>query len=500
MELRYYQQDAVDSVLASLRAGNHPVVQLATGGGKSLIISELVKYMVDNGGSALVVTHSKELVSQNSATYKAHTGREDFGIYCGGLDSYKTASATFATIQSIYDKPLLFANVDAIIIDEAHAVPPDNEGIMYNGFLLAWPHARKIGLTATQWRLDGGLIYGDDRAFNVLAYSKSALELIAEGYLSPLIGVTPNRQLETAELILSAGDYVATEVAKELQADDFLGHAILDSVKKLQNRKRILIFTPTIEIAKQAAELYTKCGIECAAVVSESSDREATLDAFRAGELKALANVNILTTGFDAPDIDAIVNFRPTESSALWVQMLGRGTRRHEGKTNCLILDYAGNLTRLGGLSMLETWIREKPDGDFEPEDTPRPRRISDQKIKKAAMLDLAPALDSSQGLTVKVKEVDYVTIRSRRTGQPMVVATYATVAPNGVGITATQFVCVEHEGYARRMAEKWFAARGASCPSKAYLATVDAKSLPTPSTLSIIRREGRFNVLKEYF
>jgi len=189
MQLRSYQQRAVDAAIASLRAGNNPVLQLATGTGKSIILSTLATAFQ----RVWVLTHIQQLVEQNAATYETVIGQRA-GIICAGLGrSDRDAAVTFATVQSIMAPALKgkLPKPDLIIIDEAHRVPhSSDEPSQYEKLLRAYPNAQRVAMTATPWRMDNGLIYGEDEQywFNHLALSNSATDAGREGSLLPLSG------------------------------------------------------------------------------------------------------------------------------------------------------------------------------------------------------------------------------------------------------------------------------------------------------------------------
>lgn len=503
MKLRPYQQQASDAFVDALKVGLHPAVALPTGSGKSLVIADLCAKMSAKGGNIVVLAHVQELLKQNSDEYERFTGLSNHGIYSAGLNRQDTGKQiTFAGIQSVYKKPLMFANADLILVDEAHTVPPDGEGLMYTNFFAALPNARRGGVTATPWRLDGGAIYGDGKPFDALAYSKSPLDLVEEGWLSPLVGVDTAWQLNLKGVSKTGGDYNQGQVQDKIQDGTWLKECVSHAKKHLKGRKHIAVFLPTIDTAKQAAEEFTKQGISCGIVSSMSDDRDEQLTAWKGGEIKAMANVDILTTGFNFPALDAIVCLRPTQSTGLWVQMLGRGMRLAEGKENCLILDYVGNLSRLGGVSSMETWSKEKQDGKMETTDGKK--AASAKPVKRLnsniVLSTLDPMLEAKGGLTVCVRRVSYACRPGRRAGKQLMLAVYDCETDEGVAISVNQFVCVEYDGGARYHAQQWFKRRGASAPFKARDAMIDAYSLPSPKKLRVHKAEGYINVLTEYF
>lgn len=500
MKLRPYQSESCEAFFDALKSGLNPVVQLPTGSGKSLVIADICGRVAARGGKVVVLAHVQELLDQNEKEYRRYTSRNDSGIYSSGLNRFDVNPITFAGVQSVYKKPLMFQEADLILIDEAHTVPPDGEGLMYKSFLTALPGARRGGFTATPWRLGGGVIYGDDRAFDVLAYQKSPLELVEEGYLAPLVGVDTAWQLNLKGVSKTAGDFSMSSVQDKMQDADWLEKAVDHAVKQLKGRKHIVVFAPTVKTAQDVARLFSTRKVSCGCVSADSEDREDVLTAWKGGEIQAVANVDILTTGFNFPALDAMICFRPTESSALWVQMLGRGMRIAEGKTDCLVLDYVGNLQRLGGVSTMETWYHENDKGEREVGSVKPPASKGKQRIKSLALTNLDPMLDSRNGLNVNVLKVGYTIRPGKRAGKSLLLAVYDCETDDGIAISATQYVCVEYDGGARWHAQKWFKRRGSEAPFTARAAMVEAYSLPTPRSLKIRRNSGYINVENEYF
>jgi DNA repair protein RadD len=314
-----------------------------------------------------MVTHNRELVQQNASALERFFGAEGLGIYCAGLDSYKIGShATYASIQSMYRNLNKLPEPDAIIIDEAHWVSPkESDGKMYNTLLKRFPNARRIGLSATPYRLSGGLIYsGDDPWFNDLAVDISVQDLVDQGFLAPLKGLQARVQLNLKGIHRSNGDYNTAEV-DERMTDEWM-KAVLQTVKRLaSDRKAILLFSPTVRTAKLAAKLANEIGISAEYVHGGDNDRASRLERWKAGEFVLMANCKVLTTGFDRPDLDCIVDAAPTQSIGLHRQKLGRGARTAEGKKDCLILDVASNLARHGGIASKAEIVEERPDGSL---------------------------------------------------------------------------------------------------------------------------------------
>ena len=500
--LRPYQSEASASIIDALRSSLNPVAQVATGGGKSLIIGDVCGRLAANNGRIVVLAHRKELLEQNSKEYVRLTGRDDWGIVSSGLNENGWDKAVvFGGIQSMYRRAEQFRDTDLVMVDECDLVPTGEEGIMYTSFLKQ-VGTRRVGLSATPWRLSDGVVYGDGKPFDVLCYSKSPLDLVNDGYLVPLVGVDTAWQLDLHGVSKTGGDYSQSSIQDKMAKGEWIERAIDHAVKLLKGRKHIALFLPTISTAKKAAEEMVKHGISCGVVSSESDDRDEQLVAWRGGEIRAMASVDVISRGFNFPAIDAIVCLRPTESTALWIQMMGRAMRLAEGKKDALVIDMVGNLQRLGGVSTMETWSKQKQDGTMEKGSRSSGVVTPRKSLGNLALSTLDPMLETKQGLSVEVLGVAYAVRPSKTPSVSMLMAVYSAITNDGVSITANQFVCVEHKSAARYYAKKWFAARGynSSIPERASLAKLIAYSLPTPRSLQLRKQDGYVNVIKETF
>jgi superfamily II DNA or RNA helicase len=218
MQLRPYQDEATQAAIAALGKGVNPVLQLATGTGKSLIIAAIASLYRAVGKNTWVLTHVQQLVKQNAATYTRYSELEP-AIVCAGLNRKDVdGTFTFGTIQSMMGVLAEMQAPDLIIIDEAHRVP-HNEGepTLYESILRRYPSAQRVAMTATPWRMDNGIIYGDGDQFwfDRLAYNYPVPRAVHDGWLCPLVGVETAFQLNLEDVSVS-GDFVQTEVGEKL--------------------------------------------------------------------------------------------------------------------------------------------------------------------------------------------------------------------------------------------------------------------------------------------
>lgn len=384
MELRPYQQAAVDAVYGHLRGKEtNPCIVLPTGTGKSVVIAKIVRDAVMNwNGRVLILAHVKELLEQNARKIRLLCPDIPVGIFSAGLKSRDTReNVIVAGIQSVYDKACELGAFDLVVIDEAHLIAPDGDG-MYRTFLndmrVVNPNVRLIGLTATPYRLKGGLICQEGNLLNEVCYEAGLKEMILQGYLSPLTSKAGRAAAKLDDLHIRGGEFISDEIAAAMDKEELVAAACREIADLTRDRKSVLVFTTSVEHCRHVAEkLAAYSGMECGIVTGSTPQIErAELIARFKGEpvpddffsfkkpLKFLANVNVLTTGFDAPNTDCVVLLRPTNSAGLLVQMAGRGTRLspETGKTDCLLLDYGENILRHGPLDMIA--VRDKTPGN----------------------------------------------------------------------------------------------------------------------------------------
>lgn len=388
--LRWYQEQAVKAVWAYLQTKKGaPCVVLPTGSGKTHVIAELCRQVVAWGGRALVLAHVQELLTQSYGTIKAvfdaEFGAESgktVGLYSAGLGERSTAaSVVVAGIQSVYQRAEELGEFQLIVIDEAHLIPPDGTG-RYRTLLEAErvvsPKARLVGLTATPYRMGCGWIVSDragdepdtgyDRLLDTIVYDVPVSDLIADGTLSSVVSKQARKAPDYSGVHIKRGDYDEAEVEQVLLRKNVLETACLEIVEQTSARDKVLIFCNRRASARRVAALLEQYDpTHLSAVIdgdTSAADRAELVKAFKAdasgsnllGEpnkpLKYICNVGVLTTGFDAPNVTCVVLLRPTKSLALYQQIVGRGLRRSPAKTDCLVLDYGGNVDRHGPIDI----------------------------------------------------------------------------------------------------------------------------------------------------
>jgi DNA repair protein RadD len=358
MTLRPYQSDAIRSVIEYWEAGGgNPLVSMATGTGKSVVIAGLVQelHAINSDVRLVMLTHVKELVAQNVAALLRHHPTANVGINAASLNRRdRHQPILFAAIQSIYRNAREIGRRDVVLIDEAHLTPRDGDG-MYRRFLSELrevnPELRVVGLTATPFRLDSGrLDKGDDKLFDQITFDYGIGQGIADGFLSPLISKATARTLDVSGVAKRGGEFVAGSLESAIDKDWITQEAVAEICAMGEARRSWLVFCAGVSHAEHVRDAFRARGVTCEMVFGETpqGERDRIVRDFREGRLRCLTNVSVLTTGFDAPGTDLVAMLRPTLSTGLYIQMVGRGTRLAAGKENCLILDFAGNVRRHG--------------------------------------------------------------------------------------------------------------------------------------------------------
>jgi len=355
--LRPYQQEAVDATLQHFRKHDDPaVIVLPTGAGKSLVIAELARVA---RGRVLVLAHVKELVAQNHSKYLSYGLQAD--IFAAGLNIKQSqGKVVFGSVQSVAPNLDKFDSAfSLLIIDECHRISDDDKS-QYQQIIAHLrtqnPRLRLLGLTATPYRLGKGWIYqyhyqgivrGDEKSlFRDCIYELPLRYMIKHQFLVPPERLDmPVVQYDFSRLQPnSSGLFAEAELNDELRRQARITpHIVNQIIDFAKDRKGVMIFCSTVEHAGEVFKLLPAGEAALVSAKTSAVDRDALINAFKRQELRYLVNVSVLTTGFDAPHVDLIAILRPTESVSLYQQIVGRGLRLAPDKSDCLILDYAGN-------------------------------------------------------------------------------------------------------------------------------------------------------------
>lgn len=359
--LRDYQQKTIDMLYEWFyknESGN-PCIVLPTGAGKSHVIAALTKDAIDKWPSTrvLMLTHVKELIEQNAEKMRQHWPNAPMGIYSNSVGSKILGEQiTFAGIQSLVKVVSRVGFIDLVIIDECHLVSHKDEGNyrkVLNELKLINPRLRVIGLTATPYRLGHGLITDKPAIFDALIEPTSIEELISQGYLSMLRSKITKTRLSTEGVKKRGGEFISGELQKAVDTEDYNQSIVNEVIEIAEERKAWLFFCAGVDHAKHVADILNSKGIPTACITGElgKKEREKLINDFKSGKIRAVTNANVLTTGFDYPNIDLIVMMRPTLSAVLYMQMAGRGLRLKEHTDHCLVLDFAGVVSTHGPIT-----------------------------------------------------------------------------------------------------------------------------------------------------
>lgn len=370
--LRPYQVAAHDAAISWIKKNIAPaVIEAETGSGKSHIIAAVAKTFYSLSGKHVLCTApSVELVQQNAEKYKL-TG-ENASIFSASIGKSLRYPVVFGTPGTIKNSIAKFGDkFGLIIIDECHGITDTIKQII-NELRKKNPNIRVLGLSATPYRLGSGYIYAIDENdkpcaedesinpyFKKKIFTIGGRELIEQGYLTkPVIGSIHGDHYDTLQMQVNRmGKFNQSDIDRAYEGQGRkTSRIIADIIDQSRFRNGVMIFAATI---KHAKECMASLPSELSAIVTgetSKEDRRNILKQFKAGKLKYLVNVSVLTTGFDAPQVDVIAILRATESIGLLKQIIGRGLRLHEGKEDCLVLDFADNIER------------HCPDGDiFDP-------------------------------------------------------------------------------------------------------------------------------------
>jgi len=379
MELRPYQRDSIDALYDHWEGGGgNGLIVIPTGGGKSLIIATLLREVMETWPLMRIgmITHTKELIAQNFAELIKIWPQAPAGIYSAGFGRRDTRHPIlFCGVQSVWNKTDLIGRFDLLLIDEAHLISR-NASTMYGKFLEALkqrqPDLRIVGLTATPYRLDSGrLDKGPDRLFDKIVYEANVADLIADGYLSPLISKSTHAEISTEGVHRRGGEFIPGELEAAAMAGDLVERAAAEIVARGKNRRAWLAFCTGVEHAGAVCEAIRRHGISAEAIDGgmPAKERDRIIQTFRHGGIRCLTSVNVLSIGFNVPHVDLVALLRPTESTGLYIQQVGRGFRKAPGKDNALILDFAGNVRKHGPVDAVVTPGGSKGKGDGAPSD-----------------------------------------------------------------------------------------------------------------------------------
>lgn len=334
-ELRPYQQQARDRIHAEWDAGHtRTLLVLPTGTGKTIVFASVAADQVRAGDRVLILAHRGELLEQAADKLQRSTGLvsavEKAESTC--LDSwFRVVEGSVQTLQRTARLERFPQDYfGTIIIDEAHHAITDG----YRRILDYFSGAKVLGVTATP---DRGDMRNLGEVFDSLAFEYKLTDAIKEGYLCKIMAQTIPLQLDITSVTMSGGDYAVGDLGTAL--DPYLEQIAAEMARRCKSRKTV-VFLPLIKTSQKFRDLLNAHGFRAAEVNGQSEDRREVLADFDAGKYNVLCNSMLLTEGWDCPSVDCVVVLRPTKVRSLYSQMVGRGTRLAEGKTDLLLLDF----------------------------------------------------------------------------------------------------------------------------------------------------------------
>lgn len=349
MQLRDYQEMAIESVRDSYRAGNRRTLLVSpTGSGKTLMFSYIAAGVAKNGKRVLIIAHRRELLKQISAALTRAGVKH--GMLAGGSTGIPPHNVIVASVFTLANRLKHFPKPDLIIGDEAHHFTPDSS---WGKVVAAFPEALVLGVTATPERLDGkglGMLFDD------MVIGPTVAELTEQEYLSPADVYAPSRP-DMNGVHTRMGDYVKAELEQAMDKPSITGSAVAHYTK-LAAGKRAIAFCVSVKHAKDVAEDFRRAGYAAYHIDGgmETKERDQVLKDFEEGKIQVLTSCELVSEGFDLPAVEVAILLRPTQSLSLYLQQCGRAIRPAPGKTKTYIFDHAGNTARHGFIDEPREW------------------------------------------------------------------------------------------------------------------------------------------------
>lgn len=408
--LRNYQETCVQRVLSAYHDqphGGSALVVLPTGGGKTLVFAEIARRL---GLTTLIIAHREELLRQAAEKFHMIDPTAIIGQVGAGRHEWG-APVTVASIQTIsrpeHLKALQRFGYQLVIIDECHHSAADG----YLSALKVLPDAFIVGVTATPDRLDRQNI---ESIFGEPVFSAGIVDMVEQGYLCDLRAIAVKTSTSLDGLHTQAGDFKQDELEEVIDTAERNERVVRAYLEHAKGRQA-LCFAVTVAHAQHLAETFIEADVRAAMVCGETppEERRRILHDYEQGAIEVLCNVGVLTEGYDAPQTSCIILARPTQSRALFVQCVGRGTRLAPGKRDCIILDITDNCLKhrlqpvtlsraLGKMlkdseSVIEAKVREEEErekGQFQGEREQQERKAKVTKRAQDLLINLLAPMD----------------------------------------------------------------------------------------------------------
>lgn len=334
------QQIFVDGIRDAFRAHRTVLGVAPTGFGKTVTFAYIAKGAEKKGRRVLVLAHRQELLDQISDALARFYIRH--GFIAAGYPSDTRAMVQVGSTQTVVRRTAQMQRPDLIVVDEAHHATKKNT---LGQVLAAFPKAHVLGVTATPVRLSGE---GMGEVFGSMVLGPSTADLIDAGRLAPVKVYAPPG-IDTSGLHMRGGDYAVGELVAAADKPQITGDAV-DHYRRLADGKRAVAFCISVEHAQHVANAFCAAGYSAVRIDGgmERHERRRIVEAFRQGEVSVLTSCDLVSEGFDLPAIECGISLRPTASTGLWLQQVGRCLRIAPGKSHAIVLDHAGNTLRHG--------------------------------------------------------------------------------------------------------------------------------------------------------
>jgi len=352
LTLRPYQQTGVDSIRAEfINKKRAPLFVLATGGGKTVIFCHIAQQTAARNKKVLILVHRVELLRQTSKAL-SKSGVEH-GLINPKYTPNHSANVQVASVQTLIKRLNQIKPPDLIIIDEAHHATAGSWRKIVDHF----SRARILGVTATPIRGDGK---GLDGLFDSIVVGPQTPDLIELGFLVKPIIYAPPKQLDFSEVKVVRGEYDQKEVATIMDRPTITGSAV-EHYKKICPGVPCVVFCVSVSHAEHVAEDFRQSGFRAYSVDGTMDDetRSRILNGLGDGSIEIVTSCDLISEGTDIPAIECAILLRPTQSTGLYIQQVGRALRLSEGKTRAIILDHVGNVLNHGFPDDVREWTLE---------------------------------------------------------------------------------------------------------------------------------------------
>ena len=369
--LRPYQDEVIAEFWRAVDAGQRRIIIVApTASGKTVIAREIIKQARSKASGSLFLAHRREILTQtsNKLTGIPH------GVIRPGDQPRPLELVQVASVQTLHRRAVKTATLELpeaglVIVDECHHVVAKS----YQSIIERYPDSILLGLTATPCRGDGR---GLGNVFQTMIQCPQVGDLVEMGFLVPTrvyAPVDPNLQ----GVRIRHGDYVEADLADRMDRPKLVGDIVTNWFKFGQRRKTVC-FATTVRHSIHIRDEFVASGVRAEHIdgTTPMDERDATLARLASDEIEVVTNCMVLTEGWDMPSLGCLILARPTKQMGLYRQMIGRGLRPAEGKSNCIVIDHSGATYRLG---FAEDFIEWTLDPDLKAENPVHAARGGDR-------------------------------------------------------------------------------------------------------------------------